>query len=67
MSSLCLLRLWLLLLHTLHVKRRLAGPKAETALKGGADAAEEVVLLLDEALQRGIFFHGDPLAAVATS
>ncbi|KAL8453353.1 hypothetical protein Emag_001908 [Eimeria magna] len=58
-------RLWLLLLHVLHVKRRLAGAAAETALTGGASAAEEIVLLFDEALQRGIFFHADPLAALA--
>ncbi|KAL8426007.1 hypothetical protein Efla_001925 [Eimeria flavescens] len=59
-------RLWLLLLHALHVKRRLAGAAAETALTGGASAAEEVILLLDEALQRGVFFYADPLAALAT-
>ncbi|KAL8274974.1 hypothetical protein Esti_001030 [Eimeria stiedai] len=58
-------RLWLLLLHVLHVKRRLAGAAAETALTGGPSAAEEIVLLLDEALQRGLFFHADPLAALA--
>ncbi|KAL8429967.1 hypothetical protein ACSSS7_006239 [Eimeria intestinalis] len=58
-------RLWLLLLHLLHVRRRLAGAAAETALTGGAFVAEEIVLLLDEALQRGLFFSADPLAALA--
>lgn len=60
-------RLWLLLLHVLHIKRRLEGEKAEAALSGGAAAAEDAVLLLDEALQRGILLHADPLAALATT
>lgn len=63
----CRCRLWLLLLHVLYVKRRQAGTNAERALSGGPDAAEEIVLLLDDALQIGIFFHGDPLSALATS
>ncbi|OEH74323.1 hypothetical protein cyc_08144 [Cyclospora cayetanensis] len=59
-------RIWLLLLHVLHVRRRQAGIEGSSmALTGGSVAAEDAVILLHDALQRGLHYHGDPLAALA--
>ncbi|CDI82361.1 hypothetical protein, conserved [Eimeria praecox] len=59
-------RMWMLLLHLHHGRRRQEGASAAVALTGGAASAEDAVLLLADALQRGLQFWGDPLAALAS-